>query len=92
MVGVCEWKWVTYILREDKKHARARRRAQSSREIPTHVESRVIEQKKYQHKHNTTHARIHPKPNTCVHAQPHGVPTKQPQSKENPHTITHTMS
>ena len=37
--------WVTYYLREDKKHARARRGAQSSREIPTHVEPRVIEQK-----------------------------------------------
>ena len=35
----------TYVLREDIKHARARRGAQSSREIPTHVEPRVIEQK-----------------------------------------------
>ena len=47
---------------------------------------------KNQHKHNTTHARIHPKPNTCVHAQPHRAPTEQQQSKENPHTITHTVS
>ena len=45
VVGVCECGWVTYFLREDKKHARARRGAQSSREIPTHVEPRVIEQK-----------------------------------------------
>ena len=45
VVRVCECRWATYILREDKKHARARRGAQSSREIPTHVEPRVIEQK-----------------------------------------------
>ncbi len=42
---MCECGWVTYSLREDKKHARARRGAQASREIPTHVEPRVIEQK-----------------------------------------------
>ena len=82
----------TYFLREDKKHTRARRGAQSSREIPTHVEPRVIDKNKDQHQHSTTHARINPKPNTFVHAQPHRAPTEQPQSKENPHTITHTVS
>ncbi len=46
VVGVCECGWVAYELREVKTHARARRGAQSSREIPTHVKQpRVIEQK-----------------------------------------------
>jgi hypothetical protein len=48
VVGGSECGSVTNILREDKKHARARRVAQSNREIPTHVEPRVIEQKERQ--------------------------------------------
>ena len=45
VLWACECGWVTYALNGDKKHARARRGAQSSREIATHVEPRVIEQK-----------------------------------------------
>jgi hypothetical protein len=92
VLWACVSGWDTYKLREDRKHARARREAQSSREIPTHVDPRVIEQKQRptptRDQHNTTHARIHPKPNTCVHAQPHSAPTEQQQSKKNPHTNT----
>ena len=83
--------WVTYSLREDKKHARARRGAQSSRKIPTHVEPRVIEQKRKTNTNTTPHTHAYTPSQTRVYTP---NPTAHPQNNnraKKTHTRLHTQ-